>query len=326
VLAGCSRPPCRSDFSPRWQQNAFLFYSLLLGGRRLTHAVGLAAFSSTYSSSPPERSPLRAALVNVSTRHTTAHVISTRRPPPRSCQPPCVLHSRRVCFAVARLGASPLPARLTTAHSCRARPCLCAAKGVAQVCADRRRPPLPPRPTPAAADRPLAAIFHHTVCRPLVAAHTAVLVGRPAELLRWAGGFLGLLLQFGSSALAVSSSAQELSSPSRNRAHHLHSSARLLAPASHRVFFTRVAYASPSLGVALRHCLHGSARLILAVLCRERCDAKGGAADVCQPKERRPGRSAQPSLQPTALSGRFSTTSCADCRLALHLTTRRAAG
>jgi hypothetical protein len=123
-------------------------HTVALVGRRLTQAVGLAAFSSTYSSSPPERSPLRAALVNVSTRHTTAHVISTRRPPPRSCQPLCVLHSRRVCFAVARLGASPLPARLTTAHSCRARPCLCAAKGVAQVCADREAstPAAPPNP------------------------------------------------------------------------------------------------------------------------------------------------------------------------------------
>jgi hypothetical protein len=63
--------------------------------------------------------------------------------------------------------------------------------------------------------------------------------------------------------------------PDTNRARHLRSSARRDSPASHRVFFTRVAYASPSRGLALRHCLHGSPRLILAVLARPlRCQSR----------------------------------------------------
>jgi hypothetical protein len=161
VLAGCSRPPCRSDFPPCPMPTVAPAHTALLSGRRLTQAVGLAAFSSTYSSSAPERSPLRAALVNVSARHTTAHVTSTRRPPPRSCQPPCVLHSRRVCFAVARLGASPLPARLILAVRVRV---FALPKSVRLMCADRKDADPPPRPTPAAADRPLAAIFHLSVC------------------------------------------------------------------------------------------------------------------------------------------------------------------
>jgi hypothetical protein len=40
--------------------------------------------------------------------------------------------------------------------------------------------------------------------------------------------------------------------------------------------------------------------------CQRRC------AGVCRPKRGHPGRSAQPSLQPTALSLRFSTIGCAD--------------
>jgi hypothetical protein len=247
-------------------------------------------------------------------------------PPWLSCQSPCVLHSRRVCFAVARLGPSPLPARLTTAHSCRARPCLCAAKGAAQVCADRKEvtPAAPPntccsRP-PSRCDFP---------CRRVPSAggglhrrsHRAA-----AERHRWAGGFLGLRLQLGSSRPASIGSTHEPPCPSHNRARHLRSSARLLTPASHRMHLTHAAYASPSLVLALRLCLHGSARLILAVLGRVEGTAKGIAASVCRLRSCHPGRPAQHSLQPTALSGRFSTTSCADCRLALHVTTRRAAG
>jgi hypothetical protein len=97
-------------------------HTALLDGRRLSATVGLAAFSSTYSSSPPERSPLRAALRSQRARHQPRAPSALIGPPWLSCQPPCVLHSRRVCSAVARLGASPLVARLTTAHSCRAYP------------------------------------------------------------------------------------------------------------------------------------------------------------------------------------------------------------
>jgi hypothetical protein len=192
--------------------------------------------------------------------------------------------------------------------------------------ADRRTPPLPPRPTPAAADRPLAAIFHHRAV-PTVRGDPRSRTRRAAaERHRWAGGFLGLRLQLGSSRPASIGSAHEPPCPSHNRARHLRSSARLLTPASHRMHLTHAAYASPSLGLALRLCLHGSARLILAVLGRVEGTAKGIAASVCRLRSCLPGRPAQHLLQPTALSGRFSTTSCADCRLALHLTTRRAAG
>jgi hypothetical protein len=281
-------------------------------GGRLSFSVGLAAFSSTYSSSPPERSPLRAALRSQRARHQPRAPSALIGPPWLSCQPPCVLHSRRVCSAVARLGASPLPARLTTAHSCRARPCLSAAKGAVQVCADRRRPPRPPRPTPAAADRPLAAIFHLGVCRPLVAAHTAVLVGRPAELLRWAGGPRFRWFTFGCSTPAASCSPRKRVSPSPNHTRHLHSSAHRGTPASHRVFRTHVAYASPWLASALRPL---AARLATVHSCRARpwhgrCKSR---CDWCVPNDGTPTlRPAQQSMHPTALSLRFFTLSCAD--------------
>jgi hypothetical protein len=129
---------------------------------------------------------------------------------------------------------------------------------------------------------------------------------------RWAGGILCLLLQSVCSARASTSDAQEPPCPSPNRARHLCLSARLLAPASHRWPLTHVAYASPLFSVALRPWLHGSARLILAVRVRVERTAKVVAADVCRPRSCLPGRPAQPSLQPTALSGRFFIVACAD--------------
>jgi hypothetical protein len=156
--------------------------------------------------------------------------------------------------------------------------------------------------------------------------HTVALVGRPAERHRWAGGFLRLLLQSVCSALASTSNAREPACPSPNRFGHLLWSTHPGAPATHRWSLTRAAYASPLLGVALRPWLHGSPRLILAVLCRERCDAKVVAADVCRPRSCHPGRSAQPSLQPTALSGRFFTSPCADRLAGLQSRPRRAVG
>jgi hypothetical protein len=89
---------------------------------RLSFSVGLAAFSVCCSSSAPERSRLRAALRSHRARHQPRAPSALIGPPWLSCQPPCVLHSRRVRSAVARLGASPLRARLGTVHSCRARP------------------------------------------------------------------------------------------------------------------------------------------------------------------------------------------------------------
>jgi hypothetical protein len=108
--------------------------------------------------------------------------------------------------------------------------------------------------------------------------------------------------QLGSSRPASIGSAHEPPCPSHNRARHLRSSARLLTPASHRMHLTHAAYASPSLGLALRLCLHGSARLILAVLGRVEGTAKGIAASVCRLRSCHPGRPAQHLLQPTATS------------------------
>jgi hypothetical protein len=112
--------------------------------------------------------------------------------------------------------------------------------------------------------------------------------------------------------------------PDTNRARHLRSSARRGCPASHHVFFTRVAYASPSRGLALRHRLHGSARFILAVLARAFALPK--ALRRCVPTEGgHPCRPAQHLLQPTALSLRFSISACADYLAAPHSRPRRAA-
>jgi hypothetical protein len=127
-----------------------------------------------------------------------------------------------------------------------------------------------------------------------------------ADAGRWAGGFLGLLLQFGSSALASSGNKRELLCSSPNRVGHLLSSTPRGAPATHRLPVTHVADASPLLGLALRLWLHGSPRFTLAVLGRVERAANVIAADVCRPRSVHPGRPAQPSLQPTALSLRFS--------------------
>jgi hypothetical protein len=158
--SGCGRTPRAAD-SPEHGRFSTLEWDILLSssgsavpaGARLTQTVGLAALVVCSSSSAPERSPLRAALRSRRAPHATAHAICARRPPPRSCQPPCVLHSRRVCFAVARLGASPLPARLGTVHSCRARPCTCTAK-VAALDACRPKDATPAAPPNTCCSRP----------------------------------------------------------------------------------------------------------------------------------------------------------------------------
>jgi hypothetical protein len=101
--------------------------------------------------------------------------------------------------------------------------------------------------------------------------------------------------------------------PDTNRARHQRSSARRGCPASEHCLFTRVAYAPPSRSLALRHCLHGSPRFILAVLARAFALPK--ALRRCVPTAKRPPLPpAQHLLQPTALSLRFSTSACAECR------------
>jgi hypothetical protein len=153
---------------------------------RLSATVGLAALVVCSSSSAPERSPLRAALRSRRARHQPRTPSALVGPPWLSCQPPCVLHSRRVCFAVARLGASPLPARLTTAHSCRARPCTCTAKVTAlDACRPKDATPAAP-PNTCCSRPPSRCDFPSQRVPTILLLHAPVLVGRPAERHRWA--------------------------------------------------------------------------------------------------------------------------------------------
>jgi hypothetical protein len=95
--------------------NGVSAHSVALVGRRLTQAVGLAALASCCSSSASQRSRLRTALVTACAKHISRTSSALVGPPWLSCQRALPLHSRRVCSAVARLGASPLNARLVTA-------------------------------------------------------------------------------------------------------------------------------------------------------------------------------------------------------------------
>jgi hypothetical protein len=127
----CSRPPCRSDFPRSAVPSGVAAYTRVLVGRRLTQAVGLAAFSGCCFSSPPHGPPLRAALRSDRRPHKPRTPSALVGPPSRSCQPPRVPHAQYACFAAVPRRASPLVARLDTADSCRAGPCICAAKVVA---------------------------------------------------------------------------------------------------------------------------------------------------------------------------------------------------
>jgi hypothetical protein len=89
-----------------------------------------------------------------------------------------------------------------------------------------------------------------------------------ADAGRWAGGFLGLLLHFACAARTSTGNAREPPCRSHKRVHHLLSSTHRRSPATLRLFLTTSPYASPLCHVALRHWLHGAARLILAVLAR----------------------------------------------------------
>jgi hypothetical protein len=178
-----TRPPCCwCDFSPQRVPTAISVQALVPTGRRVMLAVGLAAFCGCCSSSAPEHSPFQAALRSYRRPHKPRTPSPLVGPPSRSCQPPLPLHSRRVCFAIARLGASPLVARLGTADSCRAWPCGARCQSRCRGCVPTGKlPPRPLRPTLAAADRPVWAIFHLVVCQPSVAVHAPVPAGRPAE-------------------------------------------------------------------------------------------------------------------------------------------------
>jgi hypothetical protein len=80
VLAGCSRPPCPGDFLRCTVPNGVSAYTAALGGRRLTHAVGLAAFSVCCSSWRPQHGPPPATPVNRRAAHTSASIIFSHRP------------------------------------------------------------------------------------------------------------------------------------------------------------------------------------------------------------------------------------------------------
>jgi hypothetical protein len=140
----------------------------LLAGRRLSVAVGLAAFSDSGSSSAPQRLPPRAVPVNRRPLVQSCPSSALVEPPSRTSHAPLTPHTRRVCFAVAQLGASPQASRLDTVHSCRARPCGRRCQRRCSWCVPTEKPPPRPlRPTLAAADRPVWAIFHLVVCRVL---------------------------------------------------------------------------------------------------------------------------------------------------------------
>jgi hypothetical protein len=79
--------------------------------------------------------------------------------------------------------------------------------------ADRRRPPPAAPPNTCCSRPPSRCDFPSQRVPTILLLHAPVLVGRPAERHRWAGGFLWLLLQFGSSALASKSSAREPAAP-----------------------------------------------------------------------------------------------------------------
>jgi hypothetical protein len=199
-------------------------------------------------------------------------------------------------------------------------PCVCTARGVALMCAAREAA-TPAAPPNTCCSRP-PCLGDFSPPRVPTARRGSYRTTRraAAERHRWAGGFLDLLLQFVCSALVSTSNAQEPPCPSPHRVGHLRSSARLRAPATHRLPVTRAAYASPLVHIALRLWLHGAPRLSYFRVCPWVCTARGIALMCADREAATLSRPAQHLLQPTALSGRFSTPACADCswRLTSH--------
>jgi hypothetical protein len=74
-------------------------------------------------------------------------------------------------------------ARLSYLRVC---PCVCPAKGVAQVCADRKEVTPAAPPNTCCSRPPSRCDFPSQRVPTILLLHTPVLVGRPAELLRWA--------------------------------------------------------------------------------------------------------------------------------------------
>jgi hypothetical protein len=166
VLAGCSRPPSRCDFP--FQCNAQRHRHLQRGPRRsaadasrwaggsrfVLFQFGFATLAASYSA--------RDCMCQT---HLT-HVICARRPAVAVL--PASAASSLASRMLRRRAAWRFAVERTARHgyhisvSVRA---FAQPKSLPLMRADRRTPPLPPRPTPAAADRPLAAIFHHSVCR-----------------------------------------------------------------------------------------------------------------------------------------------------------------
>jgi hypothetical protein len=141
--------------------NGVLAHTLVLVGRRLTQAVGLAALSVGRFSSPPQGFPPSTTRVNCGAPRAIASVIRSHRPA-FSYQPrPLVNYPHRVRFAAAPPRASPLPTRLDTADSCRACPCeaRCQKRCIECVPTAKRRPGRSAQPSlqPAGGN---AAIFH----------------------------------------------------------------------------------------------------------------------------------------------------------------------
>jgi hypothetical protein len=154
------------------------------------------------------------------------------------------------------------------------------------MCANRKNADPAAPPNPRCSRPPCLGDFPRHPVRTVRLLHSVALAGRSAELLRWAGGFLGLLLQLASAARTSTGNAREPPCRSHKRVHHLLSSTHRRSPATLRLFLTASPYASPSRGSALRHCLHGSPRLILAVLARAFALPK--ALCRCVPTAKRP--------------------------------------
>jgi restriction system protein len=175
----CSRPPSRCDFPSQRVPTILLLHTRVLVGRRLSATVGQAATLTHQALLPLRNATSTSSASSGAPARRQMRIARIRIAPP--------LRVQRASPVLARLThgyCSPCPPVPVALHRC---PMHAARSWRVPTAA---MPTRPLRPTPAAADRPVGAIFHASVCRLLVAAHTALLVGRPAELLRWAALFL----------------------------------------------------------------------------------------------------------------------------------------
>jgi hypothetical protein len=264
---------------------------------------------------------LLSACLHPQRAYTAVPLIKPRRssslvgPPSRSCQPPLPLHLYRVCFAAAPRRASPLASRLGTADSCRARPCAAHCQSRCRGCVPTEKlPPRPLRPTLAAADgrRRCDFPFHQQPERLPVWER---LLPRP-RLSFSVGRHLQAISIFITGCLVLS----RLGAPPQNyrRSRRAYSP----APATFSGVRCRSRSAGERAGAPARSCPSGDAvplratfsahstRLARAVGRR----VPGQNGRTCRPRARSSSLqatptpvAAQPSLQPTALSGQFFT-------------------